>query len=80
MDLPVGDSRPGEAEGQFIGIADNPVDILLHAGETAAGREGPGEVRSIVHIVLGTGIHDQKLSRLNEAVVAVAVEYLSVLG
>ena len=80
MDLTVGDTRTGEFESEIVAVADNLVYFPLLPGELARCRISSGEVGSIVHIVLRSGIDYHQLARLNYLVVSMVVQCLAVLG
>ena len=80
MDIPIGDSGPGQAEGKFITIAHDLVDLPLFRREFAGGWVRPGEVRGVVHVVLRSCVDDHQFARFDDLVMEVVVESLTVLG
>ena len=80
MYFAIGDSRTCEAECVVVDIADNLIDLALLRGKLAGSRIGPGIVRCIMHVVLGSGIDHHELARLDDLVVEVVVQSLAVLG
>ena len=80
MNVPIGDSRLCQIERQLVAVADYLIDVPLLLGELAAGRQGTGEIRGVVHIILGTGVDHHQFARLDDLVVQMIVQSLTMLG
>ena len=80
VDVAVGGARLGQAERQFVAVADDLVDLALLLRKLAAGRIGAGKVGGIVLIAFGTGVDDHQLARFDDLVMQVVVQGLAVLG
>ena len=80
MNVPIGDSRLCQIERQLVAVADYLIDVPLLLGELAAGRQGAGEIRGVVHIILGTGVDHHQLAWLDDLVVQMIVQSLTMLG
>ncbi len=80
MNVPVGHSRSRQFESQFVAVTDNLIDVSLLLGESAACRQGTGEVRGIVHIVLGSCVDHHQFAWLDDLVVQMVVQGFAMLG
>ena len=80
MDVKIGSAGSGDVERVLIALIDNLIDIALPGSELPSGRIRASEIRGIMVVGLKAGINHKELSGLDEILMRMAMEDLSVLG